>query len=39
MQYGALNGLSKPQSRLWSANGDRGVPIIVEENHRGGGMK
>jgi len=35
MQYGALNKISKRQSRLRSTDGDWWAPIIVEENHGG----
>ena len=39
-QYGVLNEISKYHSRLRSADGDRGAPIIAEEHHWGrGGMK
>jgi len=36
MHYGALNEISKRQSRLRSAHGDWWAPITVEENHGGG---
>jgi len=36
-QYGVLNEISKRYSRLRSADGNWGAPIIVEEHHWGGG--
>jgi len=37
MQYGALNEISKRQSRLRIADWNRGVPTIAKENYGGGG--